>query len=1131
MVENSFNIIVLDGYENFITFLDSNKCDIEETRSVDAHRTIKMTYPVDEKINVTLTEWFRHGNKIFIPETLGIDSCLYVINTEYSVDYSDKNEVEVELEEVLVELNYESFASYETEPLPVTTENLEKWFGRFYDIGEIDTLDSVKKTINPRGTMSLMELYSLIESSTGRVFVTEYTNENNTITRKLHLKKEANLRKVAQTEYLNLNFNLDSLDFVKDEEDSFLAMAPKLKVNEGAVAQTPMDSLSLQKGNMVSASTVNTSNLTLSLEDAKTIYDAWVAFGVEYREYIPMIVEKASDGSILTPTAWWYAPFIKDPGTDYIYSPNRSNIDYVNYIPYNSDDPTLKPTPSLRKGFVETSETNPNAIYNALANALLNKQSSKFKLTVSVKDIQILLGQNNLGYQIYETLYVLPPGFDYYLPCYVTKTVKNPHQPGENKITLETDVSGTHAKEETEILAEDLIISYDESNATIGGQLVTKNGSPVTNVPISISIRLTKSYDKLDTSKKQINEFKPKEETYVFTEAEIKSLEEKMRYSLLTNNAYESNYVMKAVTGKKYSVPIVWALAIYNTRNQLFINSDNPVGLGQWKKSITVHYYENNKELLAEDDDIIYYPSRFYDIFYEISDEQQKMGFTEEPFPRVSSCEIQYNKDCVPAAISNASSLLKDYRTESELRQIFKTGNNGTELSNILPGLEALGYNFSIEDLSEESIQKNVQGDNKVALLICDTQQLNLGSQMYGDTHALLIYDWMVINDKMSIAVMDSTKPSFNPKNVNQYSYAAKDWYDIQTLVNATKITEENGQLSFTTGNAQKKMIVISNSTKNLPQETELVEITPDGVFDPMLNSYRFTPNEIKTVYAQVYNNIKTKSNMDNMTLNYSIYDINFIAYNLPGKWIQSLAYTVMYYYMNNYVFENNNLRATVSNDKTQVSLYYYNKIGTDTDYCTPINPAIHDGISVPLCVSTILFYQGYIVPPTSLLTDRTSAATKQIYDTEGITYNYYCHLIKEFGSKLNTYIVDFNVTNIKKYTMYATGSNTRYNNISCIYLHFRNNSTFSNMQVSSYSNTNSLIIFSHDDTQIYGLLPLAKGTDPRNDIITNSPYIHTEMNTLQTSTVNTEEQTKMIVVSRYTLTELEALYTSRGQK
>lgn len=1127
MVENSFNIIVLDGYENFVTFLDSNKCDIEETRSVDTHRSIKMTYPVNDKIDITLNEWFRHGNKIYIPETLGIDNCLYVINTEYSVDYSDKNEVELEPEEVLVELNYESFASYEDEPLEVNRENLTKWFGRFYDIGEIDTLDSVKNTVNPRGSMSLMELYSLIESSTGRVFVTEYSNENNVIKRTLHLKKETNLRQVAQTEYLNLNFNLDSLDLTKDEEDAFVAMAPKLKVNEGTKEST--DSVSTQKGNMVAASTVNTSNLTLSLEDARTVYEAWVNFAVDYRQYIPMIVEKASDGSILTPTAYWYAPFVKEAGTDYIYSPNTSSIDYVNYVPYNQEENVEKKiTPVMRKGFVETSETNPNAIYNALANSLLNKQSSKFKLTVSVKDIQILLGNSNLGYQLYETLYVLPPGFDYYVPCYVTKTVKNPHQPGENKITLETDVSGTHAKEETEILSEDLIIAYDENNSTIGGQLVTRNGSPVTNVPISISIRLLNSYDKIDTNKKQLLEFKPEEETYVFTEEEIQSLEKKMRYSLITNNAYDTNYIMKAVTGRKYSVPIAWAIAIYNTRNQIFINSDNPVGIGQWKKSITVHYYKDNLELLTQNDNILYYPSRFYDIFNELTNEFHQKGFLGDVFPRISSCEIQFNADCVPAAISNASSLFKDYRTESELKSVFKTGPNGTELSNILPGLEKIGYDYSVEDLTESNLEELVKGDNKLALLICDTSKLNLGS-IYGDTHTLLIYDWLIIDDKMYIAVMDSTKPAFNPKNVNQYSYSLENWYDIETLRKATKITYESGQLSFTTGNTEKKMIVISNSTRNLPQQTGTTEITPEGVFDPALNSYRFNPLEIKTVYKQLYDDIVNRSNYDNWSLTYATYDVNYVSYPLTGKMIQSIAYAYMSYFMANFVAESSGMRLVVSNESSKAYNYYLKTIGTDSDYCTPVNPSLRAGLSVPFCVSTILFYMGYLVPPTELLTDKTSAATKQIYDTEGITYNYYCHMIQDV-SDLHTYIVDFNITNLKKYTMYDTGANCRYKNISLVYLHFSNNSTLSNMQVSSYANTNSLIIHCHDDTQVYGLLPLATGSSNTQNAAIN-PWVNTSINTLRTSTVNQEEQTKMIVVSRYTLQELETLYNNRGQK
>lgn len=1121
MVENSFNIILLDAFENFITFLNSNRVDLKETCSTKTHRTIKLTYPIDDSNVEKYSTWFKHGNKIYIPQTLGMDSCLYVINTEYTIDYWNNNEITVDAEEVLVELNYVSFAHYtlsNESPPEVNKTNLEKWFGLYYDIGEVDPLESTKKVVNPNGNMRLMEFMKLIEESTERVFRTEYSHEGTKITRKLHLKKESNLRKVANTEFLDLNFNLESLELVKDETNSAIAVAPILKMQNQNTTQTQGVMGESDVGSMVSATTAITSTNSMTVEDAKEIYDAWINLEVEYREYVPMIVQKKEGNEEgYDVKAWWYAPFIKNKGEDFIYSPNRANVDYTTIIPYN---PTVDTNhPMEKKLFVETTESTPQAIYIVLANSLMKKTKSKFTLKVSVKDIQMLLGKRNLGYQIYETLYVLPPGFDYYVPCYITKTVKNPHMPGENTITLETDVVGTHFQYESQILAENALFCAGETDNKVGGQLVSENGSPIANAIVSINVRLNKPYDKITYSKETIYEFKPETETYAFSESEIQKLEKQMRYDILKSNSAKGFYVMKAVNGRKYSVPWVWCISIYNTRNQIYINNDIPIGSGKFRSSVAVHYYSDNYTQLQTKDDYKYYPSFFYDCHTKITNSFKTVA-NNYGDPYVLSSELQTGAGCVPAAISNLSSKFKNYKTESELRKVFKTTSNGTALKDILPGLTQLGYSHSIQDLNKNNITNFIKLDNVGALLICDPEKLNMNTTT-GDTHALIIYDWLVSNDnKFYVAVMDSNKPIFNPKDAGKYDPTINSWYDIDTLIRATKITETNGELTTTSDNSLKKMIVIKNTISNLPN-IQIDEITTEGVFDPSINSYTFSSDEIESVWA-TYQNKKKDTSVDVNTLNYEIKDTKGVVYKINVDWVNILAYYLGYQYHNNYNVKSK--KELTVNTKTGDSATYYKLIKDYNNFVIPYNPAYKSGVAIPYTIATILFRNGVIIPPANLETNKLSTETQNIANTEGYTFNYIQHAINDVAPELNTYIVDYSWNNIQKYT----GIDATYS--TCL-IYFQNDSTLTNAQPEHYRSVNSILAMRHNDSQIWSMVTLATGKSPSNFNNTNEPYYLTNQNTFQLSEETTEKHTKMLVVSRCTLNELEQMYIQRGRK
>ena len=1129
MVENSFNIVLLDCYENFITFLNSNRCNIVETCSTSAHRNIKLVYPMDDNDVQKYSKWFKHGNKIYIPSTLGLDNCLYVINTEYTIDYWQDNNITVEAEEVLVELNYASFANYildeDTSP-EVNKTNLENWFGNFYEIGTVDELDTAKKIVNVNGNMSLMDLYNLIQDSTERIFVTEYAHDGSKITRKLHLLKESSLREKANTEFLDLNYNLDSLELVKDESNSFVALAPKLKINNNNSVESPSFSASSvgKVGASISSSNIVTNVASLTPEDAKTIYDAWVNLNVEYREYIPMIIQKKDNmGDEYEIKAYWYAPFIKKEGTDYIYSPNQSNVDYNCIIPYASKTDIVNPI--MKKGFVETSEVHPMAIYNVLANSLLTKTRSTFKLKVSVKDIQLLLGKSNLGYKLYETLYVLPPGFDYYVPCYVTKTVKNPHMAGENTITLETDVTGTHSQQDTEILAEDEIFYIDSDETKVGGQLITANGQPVANAVVSINIRLDKSYTSVENKTEEILEFKPNEQSYVFTEEEIQKLEQKMRYDLIVNQDVSEQYVMKAITNKKYSVPYYWCSSIYNTRNQAYINSDFPTGMGKFRKSITVQYIEGTDETLKWKDNILEYPSFFYDLMNKVYTENVKLGANYNYLPVVSSSDEQTGNGCVPCAVSNASALLCNYKTESQLRKIFKTDTNGTSLNNILPGLKEAGFDYSIHNITENNIKQFIKA-NSVALLICNP--VSLGLQVEGEMHCLTVYDWIEKDGVMKVGLMDSANPVFSPLHVGKYDVTMNGWYDVETLVKAVSITENNGILSRTNDNTLKKMIVLSNNSSTLPQiQTE--EIVSMGIFDPSKYSYLVTIPKLKQVYKELYNNIKLKPNVIPTSLNYTVRGENNRSFDIPGEWVVALAYTMFWYYQTHYEEAN----FMISANKTSNSGKYYKAL-QDVYGITPMDSSLKDNIEHQFVLSCILFYRGYLLPPVKFELVNMSTETQNIFISNGATYNFYKNAIQDYANDLNCYIVDFSWNNLKKYTAFEdydrSGVTFRSStNISLVLLYLADNEV-GDWLTSNYEGKGYYVVFSHTNDVVRGVLPLAKSYNPIDNTSGESAWIKS-VEGVETKNDTTEHKNKMLVISPFTLEELEQKYIERGQK
>lgn len=202
----------MDKNEDFLQFLDPDLCTIEEEITYGGLRTLSLDYKFQDRVEDK--ELFKIGNKVWIQGDPNLTDCLYVINTEVKQDIFKENNFELELEEVLVELNY-SIPFCQTEigansnifntkstngkqEVVVDWNSLNYWFGEYFNIGVVqECISEYASRISVTGTVNRMDLLRNIEEETGNVFVTRYEKDvlDNTIHRYLDFLNPINCNK------------------------------------------------------------------------------------------------------------------------------------------------------------------------------------------------------------------------------------------------------------------------------------------------------------------------------------------------------------------------------------------------------------------------------------------------------------------------------------------------------------------------------------------------------------------------------------------------------------------------------------------------------------------------------------------------------------------------------------------------------------------------------------------------------------------------------------------------------------------------------------------------------------------------------------------------------------------------
>lgn len=463
------DVIVLSPDEKFIAWLDTTVVDLKETNEATMIKEVQLQHILTE--DVELSKWYRQGNKIWVGGGNGLKPCLYVINQDYELDTWEDQTVSLRAEEVLVELNNVELYTYTgSSPITVNSTFLTNVFGDYYTIKEIDSfVNRQNNQIQPVGTMTLIELLRLIETETGMVFVTEYElseTSNNVIKRYLSLKQPGNVG-YTFTQALDVGRNLDNITCTVDETDTIRGVSPKFSLNEDNSA---------------------TSSTSMTKAELAAVINAYKTLEVTKGTSIPMIIEKQVEGNVETEvvTAYWYAPFTKqanklyvedDSGPDSDYSTTEANY---NQIYSKKDNATLKKVPKL--GTISTSETNKYLIYNACARELMEKRYPEVHIDVKLADLNLMLGDHDSSYNVFDKVFVKVPGYNTLIEAYVTKTVKDPLDVGNNQITI------SNAKVGTKVTQVNTSITID--NLTDNTVTINKKGTALTGTLFSEGVAL-----------------------------------------------------------------------------------------------------------------------------------------------------------------------------------------------------------------------------------------------------------------------------------------------------------------------------------------------------------------------------------------------------------------------------------------------------------------------------------------------------------------------------------------------------------------------------------------------------------------------------------------------------------------
>ena len=290
----------------------------------------------------------------------------------------------------------------------------------------------------------------------------------------------------VHSEVLDLGYNLENVMFDVDESDTFNSIMPIISVSEN------------HEG--------------LSKENIDDLISRWVNLEVNKGDLIPMIIQKvtttgtkptgvisnyyskpynANDNPDENKYEYWAAiayrtaPFNKKAGESWIYDDTITGIDYT-HIKSRPDINETRGDQFIPKiGPVETSDEDPYAIYNDVANKLKDKKYPDVTVNVDVANYK---NRRFNDYQLWDKVYLKLPGYDELITARVNSLSKNSNDLAENNVTLGTYSINTIIPQTKTILIGDNVNFNYPASGKLEVQLKDYDNNILANKLLTFSI-------------------------------------------------------------------------------------------------------------------------------------------------------------------------------------------------------------------------------------------------------------------------------------------------------------------------------------------------------------------------------------------------------------------------------------------------------------------------------------------------------------------------------------------------------------------------------------------------------------------------------------------------------------------
>ena len=300
----------------------------------------------------------------------------------------------------------------------------------------------------------------------------------------------------VHSDVLDLTYNVENIEYTINEEDTYNAISPKLKMDTG-------------------------STNALTYEDYTILINDWVNLAVNKGDVIPMIVERKTEEAQPTETymgqvtindnyyarplrpndddannnyeywkatAYWTAPFTKVAGQMHIEDPEVTSVEYNHVLTRPDTTCPYGPMGSPKMGIVETSDENKYAIYNDVALKLMDKRYPKIEVDVDVANYK--KGKYN-DYGVYDKVFVKIPGYEGLLTAIVDKTTKKAHDISKNTVHLTNfSINAKVTTKTTMISGDPVSIEYPATGTftctlkDISGQTITAIANKLINIAV-----------------------------------------------------------------------------------------------------------------------------------------------------------------------------------------------------------------------------------------------------------------------------------------------------------------------------------------------------------------------------------------------------------------------------------------------------------------------------------------------------------------------------------------------------------------------------------------------------------------------------------------------------------------------